>query len=92
VKVRSAMLVSLRVIVHLGLGIVGVVCFRGDISQTFDALVRHVGYMMYAYGKPSAEQFHTGRRPDNQNSTSTVGAGWRVSKKLLPTRMTSSKK
>jgi hypothetical protein len=27
------------------------------------------------YGKPSAEQFHIGRGPDNQNSTSTVGAG-----------------
>jgi hypothetical protein len=32
------MLVSLSVIVHLGLRIVGVVCFRGDISQTFDAV------------------------------------------------------
>jgi hypothetical protein len=42
------MLVSLSVIVHLGLRI-AVVYFRGDISQTFDAVVRHVGYMMYAY-------------------------------------------
>jgi hypothetical protein len=82
------MLVSLSVIVHLGLTIVDVVCFRGDISQTF---VRHVGYMMYAYGKPSAERFHTGHGPDNQNSTSTVGAGWRFLKKI-PTWMTSSKK
>jgi hypothetical protein len=40
------MLVSLSVIVHLGLRIAGVVCFRGDILQTFDAVVRHVGYMM----------------------------------------------
>jgi hypothetical protein len=70
------MLVSLSVIVHLGLRIAGVVCFRGNISQTFDAVVRHVGYMMYAYGTyTSAEQPHTGCGPDNQNSTSTVGAG-----------------
>jgi hypothetical protein len=43
------MLISLSVIVHLGLRIVGVVCFRCDISQTFDVVVRHVGYMMYVY-------------------------------------------
>jgi hypothetical protein len=49
-------------------------------------------YGIYAYGKPSAEQFHTGCGPDNQNSTSTVGAGLESFKKLLPTRMTSSKK
>jgi hypothetical protein len=35
---------------------------------------------MYAYGKPSAEKFHTGRGPDNQNSTSTVGAGLELKK------------
>jgi hypothetical protein len=46
VKVRSAMLhyacPNLSVIVHLGLRIAGVVCFLGDISQTFDAVVRHM--------------------------------------------------
>jgi hypothetical protein len=49
-------------------------------------------YGIYAYGKPSAEQFHTGRGPDSQNSTSTMGAGLESFKKLLPSRMTSSKK
>jgi hypothetical protein len=52
-------------------------------------------YGKNAYGKPSAEQFHTGRGPDNPNSTSTVmtvGAGLESLKKLLPTRMMSSKK
>jgi hypothetical protein len=78
------MLVSLSVIVHLGFRIAGVVCFRSDISQTSDAVVRHVGYMMYAYGTYTC-LWYTGRGPDNQNSTSTVGAVLESSKKLLPT-------
>jgi hypothetical protein len=48
---------------------------------------------VYLNGKPSAEQFHTGCGPDNQNSTSTVGAGLEFQKTtVLPTRTTSSKK
>jgi hypothetical protein len=85
------MLVSLSVIVHLGLRIAGVVCFRGDISQTFDAVVRHVGYMMYAYGNvytPMVNQVQN-------NSTLAVGLTtkilppqwvmvWRVQKNYFP--------
>jgi hypothetical protein len=84
------MLVSLSVIVHLGLRIAGVVCFRGYISQTFDAVVRHVGYMMYLQYvyTPMANQVQNNSTLavglDNQNSTSTVGAGLESSKNYFP--------
>jgi hypothetical protein len=81
------MLVSLSVIVHLGLRIAGVVCFWGVISQTFDAVVWHVGYMMYAY-TPMVNQVQN-------NSTLAVGLttkilppqwvlDWRVPKNYFP--------
>jgi hypothetical protein len=66
------MLVTLSAIVHLGLRIVGVVCFRGHISQTFDTVVQHVGYMMYAY-TPMVNQAQN-------NSTLAVG----LTTKILP--------
>jgi hypothetical protein len=99
VKVRSAMLhyaCQFECDCSSGPQDCGCGVFSGDISQTFDAVVRHVCRLhdvhtpmvrIHAYGKPSAEQLHTGREPDNQNSTSTVGAGLESSKKLLPTRM-----
>jgi hypothetical protein len=95
VKVRSAVLVSLSVIIHLGLRIVGGVFSGRYFNPTLDRGVQHVRqhvyYTVYT-SKPSVEQFHTGPGPHNQNSTSTVGAGLESFKNLLPTRMTSSKK
>jgi hypothetical protein len=87
------MLVSLSVIVHLGLRIAGVVCFRGGISQTFDAVVQHVRlhdvrlWYVYVY-TPMVNQVQN-------NSTLAVGLttkilpphwvlDWRVPKNYFP--------
>jgi hypothetical protein len=98
VKVRSAMLVSLSVIVHLGLGIVGGVFSGRYFNLTFDprmstaCTVYTLMVNQVQNNSTLAVGICTGCGPDNQNSTSTVGAGLESFKKLLPTQMTSSQK
>jgi hypothetical protein len=86
------MLVSLSVIVHLGLRIVGGVFSGRYFDLTFDPGVRHVClHVYYTVYTPMVNQVQN-------NSTLVMGLTTKIPpglesfKKLLPTWMTSSKK